>query len=39
MTNEGKMVASKAPRKARAVMRPLKFVAAAVQAVTIPQEI
>lgn len=38
-TKDGRMVASKAPSRIRQMIRPVKFVAAPVQAVTIDQEI
>lgn len=38
-TKDGRMVASKAPRKMRQMSRPTKFLAADVQMVTMPQEI
>ena len=36
--NDGAKVASKTPRKKRAVIRPLKFLAAPMQATTVPQQ-
>lgn len=37
-TNDGKMVASKAPRRIRAMSKPVKLVAAVVHMVTIDHE-